>query len=146
MNIYINKITYNNSISNGPGLRTVLFMQGCDIRCKGCHNKSTWDIKKGIKIDVDTLVKVINKNCINHKITISGGEPLLQQEALLYLLKKLHDNNYDIVLYTGHEEGDIPKEIVKYIKYIKTGKFIESLKVTTKFYGSSNQSFRKIEE
>ena len=43
----INSIRYNNSVVDGPGIRTVLFMQGCDLHCKGCQNRSTWNIEKG---------------------------------------------------------------------------------------------------
>ena len=46
----INSIRYNNSVVDGPGIRTVLFMQGCDLHCKGCQNRSTWDIEKGKKV------------------------------------------------------------------------------------------------
>ena len=48
----INSIRYNNSVVDGPGIRTVLFMQGCDLHCKGCQNRSTWDIEKGKKVDI----------------------------------------------------------------------------------------------
>ena len=48
----INSIRYNNSVVDGPGIRTVLFMQGCDLHCKGCQNRSTWDIEKGKKVEI----------------------------------------------------------------------------------------------
>ena len=51
----INSIRYNNSVVDGPGIRTVLFMQGCNLLCKGCQNSSTWDIEKGKKVDIDEL-------------------------------------------------------------------------------------------
>ena len=70
----INSIRYNNSVVDGPGIRTVLFMQGCDLHCKGCQNRSTWDIEKGKKVDIDELVNELNKKVFNKKITISCGE------------------------------------------------------------------------
>ena len=130
---------------DGPGIRTVLFLQGCDIRCKGCQNKSTWDIETGTKIDIDEMVCELEKNVFNKKITISGGEPLMQKEALLELLTKLNKANFDIALYTGREKEDVPPAILDKVKYLKTGKFIEERKTTVKpFVGSDNQIFEEI--
>ena len=145
MIMYVNSIKYNNSVVDGPGIRTVLFMQGCNLRCKGCQNKSTWDIAKGIEIEVDELVNLLNKNVFNKKITISGGEPLMQKEALLELVNKLKELNFNIALYTGHVKEEVPLEIVEKINYLKTGSFIENLKTTVKpFVGSTNQIFEEV--
>ena len=141
----INSIKYNNSVVDGPGIRTILFMQGCNIRCDGCQNKSTWDINKGIEREIDDLVNELSKRVFNKKITISGGEPLYQKEALLELLNKLNKLNFDITLYTGHKKEDVPEEIIKKVKYLKTGNFIKELKTTIKpFVGSSNQIFEEV--
>lgn len=145
MTMYINSIKYNNSLVDGPGIRTVLFMQGCDIHCPGCQNPSTWDLKKGKEIDVVSLVEILDKNVINKKITISGGEPLLQKEALFELVKRLYERGFNIALYTGHQKEEVPLELMKYLTYIKTGSFVKDLKTTTKpFIGSSNQKFEKV--
>lgn len=145
MIMYINCIKYNNSLVDGPGIRTVLYMQGCDIHCPGCHIPATWDIKKGNEIDIATLAEKLDKNVINKKITISGGEPLLQKEALLELVKELYKRGFDIALYTGHKKEEVPKEIIQYLTYLKTGNFIKELKTTVKpFVGSTNQEFEKV--
>ena len=145
MFIRINSIRYNNSVVDGPGIRTVLFMQGCDIHCKGCQNKSTWDINKGKKIEIDDLVNELNKKVFNKKITISGGEPLMQKEALIELVTKLNDLKFDIALYTGHQREDVPSILVEKIKYLKSGNFVQKLKTTIKpFVGSKNQIFEEI--
>ena len=141
----INSIKYNNSVVDGPGIRTILFMQGCDIHCKGCQNKSTWDITKGKKIEVDALAIELNKKVFNKKITISGGEPLVQKDALKELVEKLNKLGFDIALYTGHLRKEVPDEIIKNVKYLKTGSFVEKLKTTIKpFVGSSNQIFEEV--
>ena len=141
----INSIRYNNSVVDGPGIRTVLFMQGCDLHCKGCQNKSTWNINKGIEIDVDDLINELNKKVFNKKITISGGEPLMQKEALIELINKLSDLGFDIALYTGHQKEDVPSILIKKVKYLKTGNFIQKLKTTIKpFVGSENQVFEEV--
>lgn len=141
----INSIRYNNSVVDGPGIRTVLFMQGCDLHCKGCQNKSTWNINKGKEIDIDDLVNELNKKVFNKKITISGGEPLMQKEALIELVNKLSDLGFDIALYTGHQKEDVPSILIKKVKYLKTGNFIQKLKTTIKpFVGSENQVFEEV--
>lgn len=141
----INSIRYNNSVVDGPGIRTVLFMQGCDLHCKGCQNKSTWDIEKGKKVDIDELVNELNKKVFNKKITISGGEPLMQKEALIELVTKLNDLGFDIALYTGHQKKDVPSILLDKVKYLKTGNFIQELKTTVKpFVGSENQVFEEV--
>ena len=141
----INSIRYNNSVVDGPGIRTVVFMQGCDLHCKGCQNKSTWNINKGIEIDIDDLVNELNKKVFNKKITISGGEPLMQKEALIELINKLSNLGFDIALYTGHQKEDVPIILIEKIKYLKTGNFIQKLKTTIKpFVGSENQVFEEV--
>ena len=143
----INSIKYNNSHVDGPGIRTVLFMQGCDIRCKGCQNKSTWDINKGKELNIDDLVNELKQKVFNKKITISGGEPLVQKDELVKLINRLAEENFDIALYTGHSKEEVPPEIISKIKYLKTGKFVQNLKTTiTPFVGSKNQVFEEINE
>lgn len=133
----------NPSLCDGYGYRTVLFLQGCNLRCRGCQNPSTWDINKGTLIDVKELADTLRAKCINKKLTISGGEPLLQTESLLKLLEELKD--FDLCLYTGHEFDEVPQEILKYLKYIKVGSFKKKLKTTTKpFVGSTNQEFMEV--
>lgn len=139
----VNSIMKNPSLCDGHGYRTVLFLQGCDLMCKGCHNKGTWDIEKGNLVDSFDLAVELRKLCKNKKLTISGGEPLLQAKELLDLFKELKD--FDLCLYTGHQLKDVPKEILQYLKYIKVGEFIEELKTTTiPFIGSKNQQFMEV--
>lgn len=141
--IRINSIMNNPSLCDGYGYRTVVFLQGCNLHCPGCHNRSTWDINKGILIDVKELAAILKEKSLNKKITISGGEPLLQKEALVELLEELKDCN--LCLYTGHEIEEVPEEILKYLKYIKVGRFIlEERTSTTPFVGSKNQKFVRI--
>ncbi len=141
--LYINSIRKNPSLCDGPGYRTVLFLQGCNLRCKHCQNKTTWNMSEGKKVSVDELATNLRQACLNKKLTISGGEPLLQKDSLLLLLKLLND--FDICLYTGHEFKEIPEELLKYLKSVKVGPFVESLRTTTMpFIGSSNQKFIKL--
>ena len=83
---------------DGPGLRFVVFLQGCNLRCKCCHNPDTWDFSGGEDTSADELVnKVLRYKSYygaEGGVTVSGGEPLMQTEFLIELFKKL--KNYDI--------------------------------------------------
>lgn len=145
MKVYINSLNFNKSLVDGPGIRTLVFFQGCDIRCHGCQNQRAWDITKGREYSVENLAKEIKKGTFNRKITITGGEPLMQKEALIELLKALQ--GYDVIVYTGHQKEDVPIEIWNLVTYVKCGPFIEKLKTTIKPYvGSSNQELIKSEK
>lgn len=125
---------------DGPGIRTTVFFQGCNRKCLNCHNEGTWDIDAGEKISTDELCKrIFNFNTPYKKVTISGGEPLLQKEGLYDLVVKLYKQGYDIGLYTSYELEEVPKYMQKYFTFIKTGEYIDALKVNNKYYGSENQ-------
>ena len=78
---------------DGPGIRFVLFLQGCHLKCKYCHNRDTWDIKGGNYASLDDIFNKIMryKNYIhpNGGVTVTGGEPLLQVNFLIELFTKL---------------------------------------------------------
>ncbi len=78
---------------DGPGIRFVLFLQGCHLQCKYCHNRDTWDMNNGSYKSLDKIFdKIMNyKNYItpNGGVTVSGGEPLLQVKFLIELFTKL---------------------------------------------------------
>ena len=143
MTVFINSIKFNRSLVDGPGVRTVVYFQGCDLRCKGCQNKSTWDMKSGTEVEVEELAALLKKEVCNKKITFSGGEPLMQAEGLIELCKLL--GGFSIAVYTGHELEEVPSDLLDHIDYIKTGSFREELKTTVKpFVGSTNQEFRRL--
>ena len=106
MVVYINSIKFIRSLVDGPGVRTVVFFQGCDLRCKGCQNPSTWEMKNGTEMTTDELVTILKKEVVNKKVTFSGGEPLMQVDALIDIVKKLE--GFDIAVYTGHEFKEAP--------------------------------------
>ena len=75
---------------DGPGIRYVLFMQGCPMRCLYCHNPDTWNIKGGIEIDAEGFIAEYKKNEMFYRgggITVTGGEPLLQLDFLTELFR-----------------------------------------------------------
>lgn len=124
---------------DGPGIRFVIFMQGCPLKCKYCHNRDTWNMNGGTYITVDELIKEIQKYrsyilSSNGGITVSGGEPLLQAEFVLELFKELKELGFHTALDTS---GSIPinntiKELLQYtdlvlldIKHINNEKAID---------------------
>lgn len=78
---------------DGPGIRFVLFLQGCSLKCKYCHNRDTWDIQGGSFKSLNEIFEKILRYksyiCPNGGVTITGGEPLLQQDFLIELFTKL---------------------------------------------------------
>lgn len=90
---------------DGPGIRFVLFLQGCHLKCKYCHNRDTWDMNGGeYKSLEDIFKKIIKyKNYIypNGGVTVTGGEPLLQVKFLIELFKKLKKENIHTCIDTS---------------------------------------------
>ena len=104
---------------DGPGLRYVVFLQGCNLRCGCCHNPETWDLGKGKEID---SLELVNK-ALRYKeyfkdnggITLSGGEPLLQVEFSKDVFKKAKEVNINTCLDTsGSILNDKVKELLEY--------------------------------
>lgn len=146
MKIKISGIEYLR-YEDGPGIRTTIFFQGCHRKCFNCHNPDTWDLKKGIELEVEEIYKEIEKDKNPYKrVTVSGGEPLLQKEGLYLLIKFLKEKGYDIGLYTSYQLDEIPREILKYLNFVKIGEYIEKLKIENSYYGSSNQKLLFLKE
>ena len=105
---------------DGPGIRTVVFLNGCKLRCKFCHNPETW-IKKDDNTDVNTLVNKILRMRPYYKdnggVTFSGGEPLLQSKFLIKVCQKLKNKNIHIALDTAGV-GYNYKKLLRYIDLI----------------------------
>ena len=92
-------------------------------------------------MSVATLVQEIEENTVLKRITLSGGEPMLQMDGLLLIVKELNRRGYDIALYTGCEEKDIPLDIIYNLNYLKCGAYVEELRTSVSYYGSTNQRF-----
>ena len=120
---------------DGPGVRFVIFMQGCHLQCKYCHNRDTWDINSGKYIGLDELLINIEKYksyiMPNGGVTVTGGEPLLQPHFLVSLFKELKNRNIHTAIDTSGmvEITDTIKEVLSLtdlvlldIKHIDPGK------------------------
>ncbi len=134
-------------ISNGPGVRVSIFMQGCHFHCKDCFNSETWDFEGGKEFTDETINKVIelaNKDYIVG-LSILGGEPMHPKniDGTLKLAKKFKETypNKNIWVWTGFlYEGLKDKEVLNYIDVLIDGQFkTELFDPRLKYKGSSNQ-------
>lgn len=144
------------SVVDGPGVRTTVFFQGCDFHCPGCHNQVTHDKTKGRRVTALEVYKEIYQSKLAGGVTFSGGEPFLQEEALLALAKICKTKGRHIVIYTGHEAAELltvcskeraklRREILQYADMVITGRFVQKLKTLEKpFVGSSNQEIYEL--
>lgn len=134
-------------ISNGPGIRVSIFMQGCTFKCKNCFNKETWDFNGGDQFNEKIINKVIEL-CQNPNIkglSILGGEPLhpknIEGTTLLakHLKEKLPEKT--IWVWTGFLYEELKhREIFNYIDVLVDGRYNDDLHdPTLKYRGSSNQ-------
>ena len=142
---------YDESISNGLGWRAVLFVSGCPHHCPGCHNKQAQDYNYGEEFNKQEILNRIQKNSILKGITVSGGEPLCEEniaEVVDFIkdVKKIKPN-FNIWCYTGYtmeelekREDSITQEALNEIDILVDGEFKEAQKdPSLKFRGSKNQ-------
>ena len=94
------------SAGDGPGIRSVLFLQGCHRNCPGCHNSKYNHPGGGTLCELDCIIAFLLEHCKNRKLTISGGDPLEQYSVVLKLTTELKNRGFDICLYTGAERSD----------------------------------------
>ena len=106
---------------DGPGIRFVIFFQGCNLKCKYCHNRDTWDINGGKYISVDELLTKILRykeyfDASGGGVTVTGGEPLLQAKFIIALFKKLKEYSINTAIDTSGIIGitDDIKELLNY--------------------------------
>ncbi|MDP4090948.1 MAG: 4Fe-4S cluster-binding domain-containing protein, partial [Bacillota bacterium] len=88
------------SLVNGPGIRRVLFSQGCRHNCEGCFNPDTHSFEGGEEFSADYLVEDILKNPMLKGVTFSGGDPLEQADKFAYIAGKLKKHGLSIWSYT----------------------------------------------
>ena len=129
------------SIVNGPGVRDVVFFQGCGKRCKGCHNPETWDYMGGCHRFMGDVINELAES--DNDVTISGGEPLDQLEDLVEFTRRLKSQGKNVWVYTGNVVDPtkfIYRVLAQYVDVIVDGRFVEELKDSDLlFRGSSNQ-------
>ena len=142
-------------ISNGPGVRVSIFMQGCSFNCKNCFNKETHDFSGGKEFD-DTTVQRVLELCDNENIeglSILGGEPMHPSniEGTTKLAKAFKEKypNKNVWAWSGFSfDKDLKdKEVVKYLDVLIDGQYNDDLRnPTLKWKGSENQRVMNVQE
>ena len=134
-------------VSNGPGLRVSIFMQGCSFHCKNCFNPETWDFKAGKEFTEETINQILELGNKEHikGLSILGGEPMhpLNIEGTTKLAKAFKEKYPDknIWVWSGFKFEDLKdNDVFKYINVLVDGPYTDDLRdPTLKWRGSSNQ-------
>lgn len=127
-------------MADGPGLRNAIYVAGCAHHCPGCHNPESWDFNGGTEMTIDEILDEVVEDKVD--ITITGGDPFYQQEELYKLLIRLKSLRKNIWVYTGFDYDDIKTSpCLRFIDTLVDRPYVESLRETSTFRGSSNQRF-----
>ncbi len=140
----------HDSIVDGPGLRMVIWTQGCIHNCYKCHNPQTHKLDGGMLVDTEDIIDEMKSLRLHRGITLSGGEPFLQSKQLYEISRVAQLMNLDVWCYTGFQFEDIINKsnplyfynlrLLENIDVLIDGKFIYNKKeMGLKFRGSSNQ-------
>ncbi len=133
------------SRSNGPGLRAVVWFQGCTLRCPGCFNPGAHDPEGGQACDTEDLARrILDAKQTVEGGSISGGEPFQQPEALLDLLQRVRDRGLSTLVFTGFtldEAKALPlgPRILPCVDVLIAGRYVQAEHVGSGLLGSANQ-------
>jgi anaerobic ribonucleoside-triphosphate reductase activating protein len=137
------------SIVDGPGFRFTVFVQGCPHHCPGCHNPQTHDPAGGEDCDVETIMDEFVKDPLLQGLTLSGGEPMEQAEALLPLARAVRALGKNVVVFSGYtfeellEKGKRDPAVLDLLRecfLLVDGRFVLAERdLTLLFRGSRNQ-------
>lgn len=133
------------SIVDGPGIRLVIFTQGCKHNCIDCHNPETHSFQGGDLIDINQIIQMIKENPLLDGITLSGGEPFEQAYECSLLAKKVRGLGLNIVTYSGYTFEELLKaekfrSLLLETDLLVDGRFEINKKSTLlPFRGSTNQ-------
>ena len=137
------------SIVDGPGIRFTVFAQGCKHDCPGCHNPHTHDFEGGSFIEVEEILSQMKANPLLDGITLSGGEPFEQAEAMGILAQEAKILGYNVMTYTGYTFEYILQnkdkktgwdKLLSHTDTLVDGKFeLQKRNLLLRFRGSENQ-------
>lgn len=141
----------NDSITDGPGIRLTVFVQGCPHHCPGCHNQQTWDFAGGQPTTTEELWQQIQQNPLLSGVTFSGGEPMAQAAALLPLAQRIKQAGLELAIYTGYtfeQLLNLPdpavRQLLELADTLIDGPFILAQRnLELNFRGSENQRILK---
>ena len=135
------------SIVDGPGYRTAIFVQGCPYHCEGCHNPQTHDFSGGMEADTEMLLEDFAADPLLAGMTFSGGEPFCQPAPLAQLAQKVHALGKTVVCYSGWTyeqllamEDPAVQALLAACDVLVDGPFLlEQRNLDLRFRGSENQ-------
>lgn len=135
------------SIVDGPGLRFVVFVQGCPHRCPGCHNPDSHDYNGGEEWSISRIVGLMLSNPMTDGLTLSGGEPFSQPEECYDLARIAHSVGYNVWVYTGftfenllYNGSDEERKLLQEVDVLVDGPFILAERTLSLLWrGSRNQ-------
>jgi len=137
------------SIVDGPGFRFTVFVQGCPHHCPGCHNPQTHDPAGGEDCDWETIFSEFCKDPLLQGLTLSGGEPMEQAEALLPLARAVRGMGKNVMAYSGYTFEQLLEkarrepavlELLRECFLLVDGRFVLAKRdLTLRFRGSRNQ-------
>jgi len=137
--------TVHDSIVDGPGLRYVVFAQGCPIRCPGCHNPATHDPAGGREVTVEEIIHDMRSNPLTDGLTLTGGDPFFQAEDCAQIAQAAKEAGLNVWCYTGWTLEELQKiptaqALLAEIDVLVDGPFLQGEKsLTLKWRGSKNQ-------
>lgn len=140
------------SIVDGEGIRVAVFLQGCPRRCPGCHNPDLLPVDGGEEMEEGRLVQEILRRLtpLHQGVTFSGGDPLLQAEALEGVLAELRARQpeLDIWLYTGYLYEEVQHlAALRWVDVLVDGPFVQAERdLTLPFRGSGNQRLLDVQK
>ena len=102
----VHKIIADSEVE-GPGHRFVIWVQGCSLQCEGCFERNLWDASKGSAIDVKDITALIAETTTIEGITVLGGEPFEQPEALAELLSSTYLTDKNTIVFTGYKVEEL---------------------------------------
>ena len=135
------------SIVDGPGIRFVVFTQGCPHGCPGCHNPDTHDPKGGSEADIPSILARLDEDLLLSGVTFSGGEPFMQAAALVPLAEAVKVRGKNLMVYTGyqyeqlvHMEQPGVQRLLSLADLLVDGPYVEKQRdLTLPYRGSANQ-------
>ena len=142
------------SIVDGPGVRFVIFTQGCPHHCPGCHNPETHDFAGGQQVKISKLLADVQQNPLIQGVTLSGGEPFCQAKALAELVRVLRLGGKHIMAYSGYtweqlQAMDDPNvhTLLERCDVLVDGRFVqEERDLSLRFRGSRNQRLIDVQQ
>lgn len=134
------------SAVNGPGIRSVIWVQGCPVRCEGCFNPEFWSFSPENRVPVNQLAERISALKNIDGVTFSGGEPFAQADALAALGEQVQEAGLSVVTFTGFSYDQILKKkrsswqhLLSVTDLLIAGPYIPDLSCRKPLIGSSNQ-------